>query len=90
MDKMREEFEAWFEADSMPLESNWFKKDDDDDYDHMPTYYAWRAWQASRAALCIELPKTPSFSASDEPDLAFEEGVDVMKDLIEAAGVTCK
>ena len=57
MDKMQEEFEAWFEADSMPLESNWFKKDDDDDYDHMPTYYAWRAWQASRALLCVELPE---------------------------------
>lgn len=47
-------------------------------------------WKASRAALCIELPKTPSFSASDEPDLAFEEGVDVMKEIIEAVGVTCK
>lgn len=57
MEKMREEFEAWFEADSMPLGSIWLKKDDDDDYARMPTYYAWRAWQASRAALCVELPE---------------------------------
>lgn len=48
------------------------------------------AWEASRAELCITLPKTPYFSASDEPDLAFEYGVDVMKDLIEAKGITCK
>ena len=57
MDKMREEFEAWFEADSMPLGSIWLKKDDDDDYARMPTYYAWRAWKASRALLCVQMPR---------------------------------
>ena len=57
MDKMREEFEAWFEADSMPLESNWFKKDDDGDYCLTSTDFAWSAWKASRAALCVELPE---------------------------------
>ena len=56
MDKMREEFEKWFEDDSFPLEANWFKKDDDGDYYLSSTDFAWSAWKASRAALRVELP----------------------------------
>lgn len=84
MDKMREEFEAWaINCDLCTFAVG-------DEYKYMTTEWAWRAWKASRAALCVELPRTPSFNASDEPDLAFEEGVDVMKEIIEAVGVTCK
>ena len=57
MDKMREEFEKWFEDDSFPLEANWFKKDDDGDYALSSTDFAWRGWKASRATLCVELPE---------------------------------
>ena len=57
MEKMREEFEKWFEDDSFPLEANWFKKDDDGDYALSSTDFAWRGWKASRAALCVELPE---------------------------------
>ena len=57
MDKMREEFEQWFEDDSFPLEANWFKKDDDGDYCLTSTDFAWQGWKASRAALCVELPE---------------------------------
>ena len=58
MEKMREEFEAWYEGHCAPLESDWFKRDSDfpDDYDYFPTQEAWAGWQASRAALCVELP----------------------------------
>lgn len=92
MDKMREEFEAWF-CSTIPYQiakSSWFAIMDDGDYIITDVQASWAGWKASRAALCVELPKTPDFSASDEPDLAFEWGVDVMKDLIESAGVTCK
>ena len=57
-DKMREEFEGWFENNAMPLESDWFKRDKDspDDYflDHVD--WAWEGWKASRSALCVNLP----------------------------------
>ena len=58
MEKMREEFEAWYEAHCAPLESDWFKRDSDfpDDYDYFPAQEAWAGWQASRAAQCVELP----------------------------------
>ena len=57
-DKMREEFEAWYEGHCAPLEANWFKRDSayPDDYDYFPAQEAWDGWQASRAALCVELP----------------------------------
>ena len=57
--KMREEFEAWYEGHCAPLEADWFKRDSDfpDDYDYFPAQEAWAGWQASRAALCVELPK---------------------------------
>ena len=58
MEKMREEFEAWYEGHCAPLESDWFKRDSDfpDDYDYFPAQEAWSGWQASRAAQCVELP----------------------------------
>ena len=57
--KMREEFEAWYEGHCAPLESDWFRRDSDfpDDYDYFPAQEAWSGWRASRAALCVELPK---------------------------------
>lgn len=52
MDKMREEFEAW------ALEVHGYSGG----VTHCGSYYTskidalWEAWQASRAALCVELP----------------------------------
>ena len=85
MDKMREEFEAWAISDMGYMVA---RAGDGYKCDYMNT--AWLSWKASRAALCVELPKTPGFSASDEPDLAYEEGIDDMKDILESIGVTCK
>ena len=58
-DKMREEFETWYEGHCAPLEADWFKRDSDypDDYDYFPAQEAWAGWQASRESLCVELPK---------------------------------
>lgn len=78
MDKMREEFDVFMENPHW----SWAAGDRKEEL--------YELWKASRASLCVELPKTPDFSASDEPDLAFEYGVEVMKDLIESAGITCK
>lgn len=56
MDKMREEFEAWaINCDLCTFAVG-------DEYKYMTTEWAWRAWEASRAALCVELPKITDFA----------------------------
>lgn len=49
MDKERQRFEEWYEADAMPAESNWFRRDPDapEEYDRESTVRAWAAWQAA-------------------------------------------
>lgn len=59
MDKMREEFEAWINSEtgfdcfrtSYPM-----TKPEDQQYMCHRTNLAWLSWQASRAALRVELP----------------------------------
>lgn len=48
---IHKKFEEWYEADAMPLESNWFKRDPkySDDYDNGTTQTAWEGWQAGLA-----------------------------------------
>ena len=64
MDKMREEFEAWYSKELGFREDNperMFSMFCDDGENH--EYYrlsvrcAWSSWKASRAALCVELPE---------------------------------
>ena len=43
MDKMREEFEAWYENEP--------------DRTTATKCAMWNAWQASRAALCVQMPR---------------------------------
>ena len=43
MDKMREDFEGWYS--------------DFDGYGEAHKKEMWDAWQASRAAMCVELPE---------------------------------
>lgn len=99
MDKIREEFERWIKK-TMDIDCSemvYAKLDGDYEYQYhdnrdisgaLAISAMFVAWKASRAALSITLPKTPDFSASDEPDLAFDYCVDVMKELIETMGVT--
>ena len=64
MDKMREEFEAWANAEGLPtlfLEKHCF-------YESHVTDVAWKSWQASRKALVVELPV--AFPVSDDRDSA--------------------
>ena len=58
-DKGREEFEVWFDADQLPCESDWFKRDPDspDEYLFAPTQFSWDAWQAAQAAMQPEIDK---------------------------------
>jgi hypothetical protein len=54
MEKMREEFIDWL-ADEHGLESEW--QEDRNCFKDFPAHLAFQAWQASRAALVIELPE---------------------------------
>lgn len=53
-DKAREEFEAW--AMTTGFESHHFTRDADNQYTDYDVRRIWSPWQASRAALVIELP----------------------------------
>ena len=57
-DKIREEFEEWFHNECCHGcgKAN---------YGSVVTMAAWKAWQASRAALCVELPKTTEHESMD-------------------------
>lgn len=50
--KMRESFELWWRS----LGHQGFRKKPDGRYGFDHTETAWQAWQASRAALVVELP----------------------------------
>ncbi|MBD1555240.1 hypothetical protein [Pseudomonas typographi] len=65
-EKMREEFEAWVEA-NFGLS---VRRNPAGAYQSFGVYAAWEAWQASRAALVIELPQI----------VAYEAGYDSLRD----------
>ena len=85
MEKMREEFEAWYEGHCAPLESDWFKRDSDfpDDYDYFPAQEAWSGWQASRASICVELP----LSTTTWPDGTLLLDREKIEEALDAAGI---
>ena len=82
MDKMREEFEAWY--------GEQFKYSDKKLNRHGETYLSpfvgglWSAWQASRAALVVELPGAIWCS------LAYHEAINDVKEALDDAGVGYK
>ena len=80
-DKMREEFEAWIKTEfdgCMPRRKGKV-------YLSLYVNGAWKAWQASRAALCVELPK---YYSTDSIGLAY--CADAVVDSLDAAGVRYK
>jgi len=74
--KAREEFEAWFYNECCHGSGKV-------NYRSVVTMAAWKAWQASRAALCVELPK-PEYAVSCSYN---EESV---KASLDAAGIRYK
>ena len=83
MDKMREEYEAWF-CSTMPYKiakESWFAVMDDGDYIITDVQAGWAGWKASRAALCVELPdgyighpyRNDILSAIDECRIALDD-----------------
>ena len=80
MDKMREEFEAWACNYNLKI-ADW------GNYADRHVNNMWKAWQASRAVLCVELPDNLTgeyYAEGWNTCLEFVEGI------LEGAGVQCK
>ena len=87
MNKMREEYEAWF-CSTIPYKiakESWFAVMNDGDYIITDVQAGWAGWKASRAALCVELPKQYS---TDSIGSAY--CVDAVIDSLDAAGISYK
>ena len=87
---MREEFETWYEEmTSYPVE---FGEDGNPSpiggpLSHNVTLGMWVAWQASRAALCVEIP-TDGEASSFGNYVVFD--TDDVRAMLDAAGVRYK
>ena len=89
MDKMREEYEAWF-CSTMPYKiakESWFAVMDDGDYIITDVQAGWAGWKASRAALCVEIP-TEGEASSFGNYVVFDS--DDVRAMLDAAGVRYK
>ena len=87
MDKMREEYEAWF-CSTMPYKiakESWFDVMDDGSYIITDVQAGWAGWKASRAALCVELPD--SERSVDCGDVLYRSDVE---EALDAAGIRHK
>ena len=87
MDKMREEYEAWF-CSTIPYKiakESWFAVMDDGDYIITDVQAGWAGWKASRAALCVELPD--SERSVDCGDVLYRSDVE---EALDAAGIRHK
>ena len=85
-EKMRDGFESWCLANGYtlrPAETNCVIIIDGD-YGHPTVQIAWQAWQASRAALVVELPGAIWCS------LAYHEAINDVKKALDDAGVSYK
>ncbi|RRA46506.1 hypothetical protein [Cronobacter sakazakii] len=89
MDKSREQFQSWWEewfgeAPLTPWNELWCGDGySAEDIDHM-----WEAWQASRAAVEIELDA--KVMVEDEFDKGHNCAIDYCADAIRAAGIKVK
>ena len=94
MDKMREEFEAWF-CSTIPYpiaKTSWFAVMEDGDYIITDVQAAWAGWKASRESLCVSLPRFENGSlrgCSGDCEEA-RVVVDCIVDALEEAGVSYK
>ena len=87
MDKMREEYEAWF-CSTIPYKiakESWFAVMDDGSYIITDVQAGWAGWKASRAALCVELPD--SERSVDCGDVLYRSDVE---EALDAAGIRYK
>jgi hypothetical protein len=96
-EKMREEFEAAIIKRFGEQHLFAFSRFMNGDYKSPSTMSLWWAWQASRAALCVELPDSARMYFNGAPKSAYEDGikcwldaVEICRSAIESTGVRVK
>lgn len=103
IDKMREEFEAALLSEKCAscdelVKADWIARGSDGEYRSYFVRGAWWSWQASRAALVVELPAIESMkfcpATSKDYDSGFDHGQRQSRsdfiEAIHAVGVTAK
>ncbi len=93
MPDMREEFEAWASSHFVDVGSgNPLKKGPNGNYGFYTVATAWKAWQASRAALRVELPerRDPLNSTGDDENprsAGFNDCLERVTEALQQAGI---
>ncbi|MBH3791165.1 hypothetical protein I5L97_27815 [Pseudomonas aeruginosa] len=94
MPDMREEFEAWASSHFVDVGSgNPLKKGPNGHYGFYVVATAWKAWQASRAALKVELPERAVLPEYTEHRLlycertGFNDCLERVKEALQQAGI---
>jgi hypothetical protein len=79
-EQMRKEFEEFAKSNGWDISHN------GEHYNHIYAYYAWDGWQASRAAIIVDLGK--SWNTSHEDSWVYSE--EDVKESLEKLGVSYK
>lgn len=86
MDKMREEFEAWigeyFNGASIERRAH--------GYNDLLSDALWISWQASRSALCVELPPKYNYDYPEPFNDGFDSAVEEIEETLYKCGVSYK
>jgi len=83
-EQIREAFELW------AISCHMCTYLDGVEYRHQSTEWAWMAWQASRAALVVELPPEREERFIDSYQEGWNDAIDSCRVRVESVGVTCK
>lgn len=83
-EKMRQEFEAW------AFKEGYTMRTDGADYYARETIEVYAAWQASRAALCVELPKNDLSMQGEDRWAARQSAINACRSAIESTGVRAR
>ena len=84
-EKMRESFEGWAKSESMYL-----GLDVKGNYINTTTHLTWIGWQASRAALVVELPPEMEERFIDSYQEGWNDAISSCEQRIEDCGVSYK
>ena len=83
-EKMRDGFESWCKTLGFNIDKF------DGDYIIASTDWAWKIWQASRAALVVELPPELEEGFIDSYQEGWNDAIDSCRARFESTGATCK
>ena len=91
MNKMREEFESWVLSSKVCVSKGArVEVRNDGHYTDGRVDLQWKAWKASRAALCVELPDGSYCGFEGDAFHAYMCGVESCRDIIAETGVSYK